>query len=69
MRSSAYGGMPRAIGHEPTNLLSRTKGETVPGFTPIYIARKAIGATRSIGMVGRGSLFVKNRSMQNGSTL
>jgi hypothetical protein len=40
--SPAYGGMPRAIGRGPTNLLSRTKGRRVRGCTPTSIAKKAI---------------------------
>ena len=65
--SLAYGGMPRAIGREPTNLLSRTKAWRVRGFTLTCIARKAIRAMRRTGMVGRGNPFAGNPSMPNGS--
>src|SRR5713226_4984380 len=58
--------MARGIGNGPTNRLSRTKAPRVRGYTPTFIARKAIRATHFTGMVERGSLFAENRSMQNG---
>jgi hypothetical protein len=54
------GGMPRAIGHEPTNRLSRTKARMALGFTPTYIARKATRATQLIGMAGRTNPFAES---------
>ena len=51
----------KGIGKEPTNRVSRTKAPRVRGFTPTFIVRKVIRATRPIGMVGRASLFANNR--------
>jgi hypothetical protein len=45
----------------------RTKAPRVRGFMPTCIARKAIRAMQSIGMVGRASLFAESHSMPNGS--
>jgi hypothetical protein len=61
-----YGGMPRAIGNWPTNLLSRMKAPRVRGCTPTSIAKKAIRTTRHTGTVGRESPFAENPSTQNG---
>jgi len=69
MPSPDYGGMRRAIGRERMNPLSRTKAKMARGYTPIFTAKKAIRATRHIGIVGRGSPFAGNRWMRSGSAL
>src|SRR5436305_347582 len=58
--------MPRAIGNRRMNRLRKTKALRVRGCTPTCIAKKAIKATRPIGMVERGSLYAENHSMSNG---
>lgn len=61
--------MRREIGRERTNPLSRTKAAMGLGYTPICTAKKAIRATRNIGMVEQASLLAESRSMRNGSAL
>ena len=57
------------IGREPMSLLRRTKTPTVRECMPACIARKAIKATQSTGMVERVSPFAENRSMRNGLSI
>jgi len=65
--SPGCGGMPKTIGREHTNLLSRTRESRDRGFMPICIVKRGIGATQNIGMVGQASPFAVSRWMWNGS--
>jgi hypothetical protein len=52
-----------ALAHESAQ---QDEGPRVVGCTPTSIAKKAIRATQSIGMVGRGSLFPESHWLRNG---
>ena len=60
------GGMPRVIGRERTNPLSRTKARMVRGFMPTSTATRAIRTTRLIGTVAQARLSAGSRWMRNG---